>query len=198
MRWFRRKPDPEVEAARAELESVLPPGWTIDRSDRERFSLFQRGLVVWAAWASCEAEHRYAIAFGRSEADAFRQVARRLRRELEPTLSWRPPIAWSEKDPRSTGLDFRIFAPDQDYSGSLADLKASLPVGWDLYFCDRERFAMPGHTLETHGCSAKGPEGEAIFTMGIGADGSLRALQDALEGRLAEASAWAPRFDRGI
>lgn len=200
MGWFTKsKEDPEVEAARQEVGSVLPSGWELGSSDRERFSLPTGHIFVWAAWTSFESERRYAIAFGPDEADAYRQVAARLRNEIEPSPAWRPPMDWriSEELKKQRESFFNDYGAEDDDLAALEELHASVPPGWELFDSDRERFRMPGYRFETYACTARGPSGDAVLAMGIGLGGSFRALKDALEGRLEESPFWVPALDLG-
>ncbi len=197
MPWFRKRIDPNVTLARQEIEAVLPPGWQFHRTDSERFSLPEGRITVWGAWA--HGDGKYAIAFGRDEVDSIRQVAARLRGELEKTVAWRPPMEWHEAKPTlQKEPSFHPYDLTEEDEAALRELKVAVPPGWQLWDSDRERFFMPGHTLESWACSAMGPSGQKILTMGIGLGGSLRALKDALEGNLQESPYWAPDFPEGF
>jgi hypothetical protein len=85
----------EVKLARQEAEDSLPEGWTLRGTDREGFQWFDEPEVLvraWAALAEGPAEERM-VAVAATEAEAYRQLARRLRGELEEQDGWAPPSA---------------------------------------------------------------------------------------------------------
>jgi hypothetical protein len=89
----RRQRKLEVEQARAQAESALPAGWRLRGTDREGFQWFDEPTRIVRAWAALaegpNGERAAAVAL--TEAEAYRQLARRLRGELEVTLGWAPP-----------------------------------------------------------------------------------------------------------
>ena len=194
MPWFGKKEpdDPNLLVAREELESVLPPGWEIHDTDRERFTVPGGFFYIWAAWASSEAEGRSVIAFGRDEADALRQVTARFRGEIEPRVAWRPPADWLDPKDRKEREFFGGDSAEGDELIALRELEAAVPPGWELFDSDRERFWTLGQKFETYACTARGPGDQFVLALGIGKAGSYRALKDALQGTLEEAPYWAP------
>ena len=95
MPFFGRKDDdPDLAAARAEAESVLPVGWKLAEEDREGFLLLgetQIALDVWAAAAEGPGG-ALELAVACDKAGAFRALASRLRGELETSEAWCPPL----------------------------------------------------------------------------------------------------------
>ena len=83
--------DPDADAALAELEAGLPSGWTLFRIDRERYMLLGSQLETFGVAASSTGGDA-ALAVALTEADAYRQLLRHLRGELEISDGWVPPI----------------------------------------------------------------------------------------------------------
>ena len=83
--------DPELEAARADAEAALPDGWQLVGTDRESFSWLEPNVTVHGALASGPGS-QHAVALALTEAEAYRQLARRLRDELEVSDGWAPPL----------------------------------------------------------------------------------------------------------
>jgi hypothetical protein len=96
----RSDDDPNLVAARADAEGVLPEGWKLAEEDREGFLLVgpetQISLDVWAAAAEGpNGELELAIAC--DKAGAYLGLARRLRGDLETTDAWSPPTELAER-----------------------------------------------------------------------------------------------------
>jgi hypothetical protein len=96
----RKGDDPNLVAARADAEGVLPEGWKLAEEDREGFLLVAPGtqiaLDVWAAAAEGpNGELELAVAC--DKAGAYTALARRLRGDLETTDGWAPPAEYIER-----------------------------------------------------------------------------------------------------
>lgn len=92
--WRREKVvDPNLAAARQEAEAELPEGWTLRGTDREGFQWFDEPYVIVRAWAALAEgpAHERMVAIAADEAEAYRQLARRLRGELDEEQGWAPP-----------------------------------------------------------------------------------------------------------
>jgi hypothetical protein len=83
--------DVDLDLARAEAESALPEGWRLDDSDREHYQTGEHGFNSWAAFAAGPGGEVVA-AVALTEAESWRQLARRLRGDLEVTEGWAPPL----------------------------------------------------------------------------------------------------------
>jgi hypothetical protein len=99
--WRREKRvDPEVEAARQEAQAALPDAWALRATDREGFQWFDEPYVIvraWAALAEGPGNERM-VAIAADEATAYRQLARRLRGDLDEREGWAPPSAAIETE----------------------------------------------------------------------------------------------------
>jgi hypothetical protein len=82
---------PDVALARNEAEQALPPGWKIVEADFENFSAGDHSLDVWGAFAEGPGGE-LAVAVALTQADAYRQLARRLRGDLDVNEGWAPPL----------------------------------------------------------------------------------------------------------
>ena len=91
MPFWKRKTDPEVEAARAGAEAALPPGWSIHRSDRETFSLPTGRVTTYGISAGGPAGEK-ALVLAVGEANAYRHFARLMRGELDTAEGWAIPL----------------------------------------------------------------------------------------------------------
>jgi hypothetical protein len=96
----RSDDDPNLVAARADAEGVLPEGWKLAEEDREGFLLVgaetQISLDVWAAAA--EGPNReLELAIACDKAGAYLALASRLRGDLETTEAWSPPTQFVER-----------------------------------------------------------------------------------------------------
>jgi hypothetical protein len=83
--------DSAVTTAKRELDAALPQGWTLFDVDRERYSFpdaYLEAVAVAVQGAAGEEE----LVMGIGEAGALRQMARRLRGELEETEAWVAPM----------------------------------------------------------------------------------------------------------
>lgn len=90
---LRHEDDPDVKAAKDEVDAALPPGWELFDSDRERYFFPSGYLETWAVVARGPADEA-ALAIGLGEAGGLRQLARRLRGELEIADAWAPPMQY--------------------------------------------------------------------------------------------------------
>jgi hypothetical protein len=86
---------PDVSRARSEAEQELPDGWRIVEADRENFSAGDHSMDVWGAFAEGPGGE-VTVAVAASEAEAYRQLAGRLRGELEESDGWAPPLTGVE------------------------------------------------------------------------------------------------------
>lgn len=89
--------DPDVIAAKRELDESLPPGWEPFDSDRERYFFPSGRIETWAIAASGPGGEG-ALAMGLGEAGGLRQVARFFRGELEIADAWAPPMERLRKE----------------------------------------------------------------------------------------------------
>jgi hypothetical protein len=87
--------DVELELAREEAQGALPEGWRLGDTDREHYQTGEHGFNSWAAFAAGPGGE-VAAAVALTEADALRQLARRLRGELEVSDGWAPPLTGVE------------------------------------------------------------------------------------------------------
>jgi hypothetical protein len=96
--WRRREEDvseiePALQPAWQEAKDALPEGWTLLGTDHERFGLFRPGLGLDCWGASAEGPNgERTLAVARTEYDAYIQLARRVRGELEEADGWAPPV----------------------------------------------------------------------------------------------------------
>ena len=96
-----------VTQAREEAEAALPLGWKLRGTDREGFQWHRkpyRILHAWAALAESDAG-KQAVAVATDEAGAYRQLARRLRGELEESRGWAPRAGSAQGDELLDSLD---------------------------------------------------------------------------------------------
>jgi hypothetical protein len=82
---------PEVEMARGEAEQALPAAWKIVEADYENFSAGDHSMDVWGAFAEGPAGE-VAVAVAVTQAEAYRQLARVLRGDLDVNDGWAPPV----------------------------------------------------------------------------------------------------------
>ena len=185
----------EVEVAEHEAAAALPQGWELDYPDGERFRLPGGSLQTYGLTASGPgAEAVLVVAVGK--ANAYRQLIRRLRGELEVSEAWAPPVPPLPPEP----VDHEYLGPygdDAETKQALEDLLAALPEGWQLYEADQERFRLPGRKVETFGVSAVGPGGHAAFVLAVGEANAYRQLVRRLRGELEVTDAWAPPLPTG-
>ena len=84
--------DADVKRALDELVQALPEGWRVYEADRERFRLPGRKVETFGVSAvGPDGQAAFVLAVG--EANAYRQLARRLRGELEVADAWAPPLS---------------------------------------------------------------------------------------------------------
>jgi hypothetical protein len=82
---------PDVATAREEAEQELPSGWKVVEADYENFSAGDHSLGVWGAFAEGPGgEVKVAVAV--TQAEAYRQLARVLRGDLDVSDGWAPPL----------------------------------------------------------------------------------------------------------
>jgi hypothetical protein len=86
---------PAVSQARTEAEQELPDGWKIAEADHENFSAGDHSLSVWGAFAEGPGGE-VAVAVGLTQEKAYRQLARRLRGDLDVSEGWAPPLTGVE------------------------------------------------------------------------------------------------------
>ena len=83
--------DPEVAAAKEELDTALPPRWRLFDSDQERY-FFPNGYLETFAVAAAGPGREGELVLGIGEDGAFRTLAKRLRGELDVTEAWAAPM----------------------------------------------------------------------------------------------------------
>ena len=185
----------EVEVAEHEAAAALPEGWELHYPDGERFRLPGASLQTYGLTASGPGDEAVlVVAVGK--ANAYRQLVRRLRGELQVADAWAPPVPPLP----SEAVDHDYLGPygdDADVKQALDELVQALPEGWQLYEADRERFRLPGRKVETFGVSAVGPGGQAAFVLAVGEANAYRHLARRLRGELEVADAWAPPLPTG-
>lgn len=70
-----------------EAEVALPPGWTLERSDHERFSAGRKKVDVFSAAATAP-DGSVILTVGLDEDAAYRLLARAFAGEVDPTDGW--------------------------------------------------------------------------------------------------------------
>ncbi len=196
MPFWKRKTDPEVEAARASAEAALPPGWSIHRSDRETFLVPTGNVITYGISAGGPAGQK-ALVLAVGEANAYRHLVRLMRGELDTAEGWAVPLDNIEPFKTRTHGHFDIIDDDDpDVIAAKQELDEALPSGWDLYDTNKETYFFPEGFIETCAASARSSGGETILVMGLGEAGAFRQLVRALRGELAQADAWAPPTGR--
>ncbi|MFN2524804.1 MAG: hypothetical protein ABR505_00845 [Actinomycetota bacterium] len=80
----------ELDAATEEATSALPAGWSLGRSDHERYLAGSKKLDTYSASAVGPAGEAI-IAIALDEAAAYRLLAQRFRGEAEESTGWIPP-----------------------------------------------------------------------------------------------------------
>lgn len=189
MSFWKKRSDPEVESARAEAEVVLPPGWAINRSDLETFTLPRGRVETYGICASGpQGEKALVVAVG--EANAYRQFRLFMLGDLEVAQGWAVPLPPQYDKPRDRTFDVR-HEDDPDVVAAKADLDAAVPPGWKPFDTDRERYFFPDGYLETWAVSAAGPDGQVELVLGVGEAGAFRQLARRLRGELDVQEAWA-------
>jgi hypothetical protein len=176
---------PEAREARR----ALPHGWELRPPDHERFRLPGQEVVTYSIGASGPAGEAFVVV-GLGEEGAYRQVARKLRGELEETDGWVPQIppatAVSPEAPRP-----RSFRVEPYAEAALSEVKRALPAGWVVYDADRERFRAGNQSVLVYAASAAGPAGESVLALGVGQDGAFIQLARALRGEIEPSEGWA-------
>ena len=201
MPFWKRKADPakelaeaEIDAARADAEAAVAPGWSIHRyADLEAFTVPGGRLNTYGALAMGPGEERV-LAVGVGEANAFRQLVRHLRGELSVAEAWAPPLDSITGKPRVD--TFEIYGEDDaDAQAALRELEAGLPSGWQPFAIERERYLVKGSELKqlpTFGAAAIGPAGEAQLAIALSEAEAYRALLRRARGELMTSEGWAP------
>jgi hypothetical protein len=180
----------EIEVAEREAAAALPDGWGLHYPDGERFRLPGASLQTYGLTASGPRDEAVlVVAVGK--ANAYHQLARRLRGELAIAEAWAPPVP--PVPPERSESDFLgPYGDDAEVEQALDELTDALPDGWRLYDVDRERFRVPGGKVEAFGVSAVGPGGTAAVVLAVGEANAYRQLARRLRGELEVAEAWAP------
>ena len=200
MPFWKRKADPakelakaEIEAARAEAEAALEPGWSIEYADLEAFAVPGGRLKTYGVLAMGPGEER-ALAVGVGEANAYRQLVRHLRGGLPTAEAWAPPLdAITGKARDRTFETYR--QDDADAQAALRELEAGLPAGWKPFAIERERYLLKRAELTqlpTFGAAAIGPSGEAQLAIALSEAEAYRALLRRFRGDLEISEGWAP------
>ena len=189
MPLWGRKTDPELDAARAEAEAALPPGWEIYRSDLESFRV-PGGVVKTYGICATGPGDESALVIAVGEANAYRHFARHMRGELESADGWAVPL--TDVEPRRASVSVSVEVDDAPAAAAKRELDEALPPGWDLYDLDRERYSFPSHYIETYAVAVAGPADERELVVGVGKAGALRQMARRLRGELDVADAWAP------
>jgi hypothetical protein len=183
----------EVEAAEREAAAALGEGWEFELPDYERFRL-PGALVEVYAVAAHRQERELALVVVVGKANAFRQLVRRVRGDLEVTPAWALPLPFLEPKRRGEFLG-PYNENDEQVVAALRDLQQALPDGWQLYELDRERFRVGGRKLETFAVSAVGAGGDGALVLAVGEASAYRHLERRLRGELEVTDAWAPPLD---
>ena len=185
-----REEEHEVEIAEQDARAALPDGWELETPDRERFRLPGGKVETYAVGASgAGGDAVLVVAVG--EANAYRQLVRSLRGDLEVAEGWAPPVPSLSAEP----VEDEFLGPhgdDPEVTQALDELAQALPEGWKLYDVDRERFSLPDRKVETYGVSAVGPGGQAALVLAVEEANAYRQLARRLRGELEVADAWAP------
>ncbi len=197
MPFWRRKPDParelekaELEAARAEAEAALAPGWRLEYSDPEWFTVPDGILKTYGILAMGPADERL-LAVGVGEVNGYRQLVRHLRGELPVAEGWAPPL--DVVTPKRRQANFHIYGEsDLEARAALTELEAGLPSGWNLFSIDRERYMLRGAQLETFGVAASSSTGEAAMAVALTEADAYCQLLRRFRGELEMSEGWVP------
>ena len=84
--------DPEVVPAWREARDSLPAGWTLLGADSERFGVFKDAKFETFAAVARGPTGEVAAVMALDESTAYRELARRVRGDLEPTDVWALPL----------------------------------------------------------------------------------------------------------
>ena len=166
----------------------MPPGWSIYRSDSERFRV-PAGHVTTYGICAVGPSGQTSLVIAVGESNAYRHFARHMRDGLDFTDGWAIPL--TEVGGANPSVGFGVESDDRDVLAALQELERALPQGWEPYDIDRERYFFPTGYLETYAVAARGPGSEAALVMGVGEAGGLRTLARRLRGELDIAEAWA-------
>ena len=188
MPFWKKKVDPEEEAARAEAEATLPPGWSIHRADLETFRASQGYVTTYGICAAGPDGSALVIAVGK--ANAYHQFARFMHKELDVAEGWAVPVPATEGREWPVSFSLR-HEDDPEVVSAKEELDEALPPGWEVLDSDRERYFFPGGYVETWAVTARGPNNETELVMGLGEAGGLRQLAKRLRGELEVTEAWA-------
>ena len=193
MPFWKRKLDPELDVAKTEAADALPPGWQIHVVDPEWFWVPAGKVVTYGISAYGPAgEKALVIAVG--EVNAYRQLRRLMRGDLEKTESWAVPLGVPESKTRSaTGMVWDEGNPEVIAARSA--LEAELPSGWSVFFTDREKFRFPDGHIKVFAVSVAGPAGEGELVLGLDEAHAYEQMIRRLRGDLDTAEGWAPRLE---
>jgi hypothetical protein len=176
---------PEAREARRSL----PDGWRLDYPDRERFRLPGQEVLTHVIGASGPGGEAFVVV-GLGEQGAYRQVARKLRGDLEESDGWVPQIPQTAAASPKT-VRPRSFRVEPYAEAALAEARHALKPGWVVYDSDRERLRAGNRSVVVYAVSAVGPGGEAILALGVGQDGAFIQLTGALRGEIEPSEGWA-------
>lgn len=193
MPFWRKEPNPELDAARTEAEGALPPGWEIHAVDPESFRVPAGKILTYGISAYGPAgEKALVVAVGK--VNAYRQLTRLLHGELDPTESWGVPLGPPErKEKQAIGVVWDD--EDPEVIAARSALEAGLPSGWSVFFTDREKFRFPDGHLKVFAVSVAGPAGEGELVLGLNEAHAYEQMIRRLRGELETSEGWAPTLD---
>ena len=193
MPFWKRKLDPEVEAAKMEAEDALPPGWEIHVVDPEWFWV-PAGKVVTYGISAYGPSGEKALVLGVGKVNAYRQLTRLMRGELEKSESWAVPLGAAErKEKNATGIVWDEENPEVVAARSA--LEAALPADWSVFFTDREKFRFPDGHIKVFAVSVAGPAGEGELVLGLSEAHAYEQMIRRLRGELETSEGWAPTLE---
>lgn len=193
MPFWKRKLDPEVEAAKTEAENALPPGSQIHVVDPEWFWVPAGKVVTYGISAYGPARDK-ALVVAVGEANAYRQLTRLMRGDLQKSESWAVPLdAVERKERNATGTVWDEENPE--VVAARAALEAELTSGWRVFFTDREKFRFPDGHIKVFAVSVAGPAGEGELVLGLNEAHAYEQMIRRLRGELEPAAAWAPTLE---
>jgi PAS domain-containing protein len=187
--------DDDAEVAEQEAIAALGEGWEFELPDPERFRL--PGAVVDTYGVAAHRDGRdAALVVAVGKANAFRQLIRRVRGDLQPAEAWAPPLPLLG-EPEPDHCRGPYDEKDAEVEAALRDAVAALPDGWQMYDVDRERFRVAGRKLEVFGVSAVGAGGDGALVLAVGEANAYRQLARRLRGELEPTDVWAPPLEFG-